>query len=148
MSRHSNHVYWTPERPESLAGLARRGRHCRSIASEFAIGPDVRSVVTEGAEQEAIRAPRHDGRGNSGGSGVGRNRKAFGEKLLGTGAVHALNSVSPARVALLVAALAPGILGRSPGCTAGYPARFAALTRWACTIGWSGVFVTRLTGLC
>ena len=75
----------------------------------------MRSVVTEGAEQEAIRALRHDGPGNSGGPGVGRDRKAFGEKLLGTGAVDTLDPVSPARVALLAAALAASVLRRPIG---------------------------------
>jgi hypothetical protein len=72
-------------------------------------------VVTEGAEQDAIRALRHDGRGNRGGAGVGRDRKALGEKLLSTGAVRALDPVSPARVALIVAALAASVLRRPPG---------------------------------
>jgi hypothetical protein len=86
-------------------------------------------MVTEGAEQEAIRAPRHDGRRNRGGAGVGRDRKGLREKLLGTGAVHALDSVSPARVALLAAALAASVLWRAPGRTARNVARVAALAR-------------------
>jgi hypothetical protein len=84
------------------------------MANDLAIGPDVRSVMTEGAEQKAIRAPRHDGRGNCGGAGVGRDRKAFGQKMRGAGAVHALDPVSPARVALIVAALAASVLRNAP----------------------------------
>ena len=72
-------------------------------------------MVTECAEQEAIRAPRHDGRGNGGGAGVGRDRKAFRQKMRGAGAVHALDLVSPAHVALIGAALAAGVLWKSPG---------------------------------
>jgi hypothetical protein len=86
-------------------------------------------MVTEGAEQEAIRTPRHDGRGNGGGAGVGRDRKGLRKKLLGTGAVHALDPVSPARVALLAAALAASVLRRAPGRTPGNVARVAALAR-------------------
>jgi len=72
-------------------------------------------VVTERAEQEAIWVPRHDRRWNGGCAAMGCDRKAFGQKLLGTGAVHVLDPVSPARVALLVAALAASVLGKSPG---------------------------------
>jgi len=72
-------------------------------------------VVTERAEQEAIWMPRYDRCWNGGGAAVGRDRKTFGQKLLGTGAVHALDPVSPARVALLVAALAASVLGNTPG---------------------------------
>jgi hypothetical protein len=70
--------------------------------------------MTEGAEQKAIYLPCHDGRGNCGGAGVGRNRKAFGQKMRGAGAVHALNPVSPARVAMIVAALAASVWRKSP----------------------------------
>jgi hypothetical protein len=71
--------------------------------------------MTEGAEQKAIRAPRHDGRGNGGGAGVRRDRKAFRQIMRGAGAVDALDSVSPARVALIVAALTASVLRGSPG---------------------------------
>jgi hypothetical protein len=72
-------------------------------------------VVTERAEQEAIWALRHDRRWNGGGAGVGRDWKALGQTLLGTGAVDALDPVSPDRVALIVATLAASVLGKSPG---------------------------------
>jgi hypothetical protein len=118
-----------------------------SIANELAVRPDVRSVVTEGAEQETIRAPRHNRCRNRGGAGVGRDGKGLGQQSRGESAVHALDPVSPARVALLVAALAASVLRRSPGRTASNVARVAALTRWIFTIGCSESFVARLTGL-
>ena len=147
MFRHSNGVSESRNGCGPLPGLARYGRQRGFVAGVLAIGPDVWSVMTERAEQDAIRALRHDGRGNRRRAGMGRDRKAFGEKPLGTGAIHALDPVSPARVALLVGALAASVLWMSPGRTTGRPTRFAKLTRWTSMIGRSGVFVTRLTGL-
>jgi hypothetical protein len=104
-------------------------------------------VVAESAEKEAIGASRHDGRGNGGGAGVGRDRKALGQSVLGAGAVHALDPVSPARVALLVAALPASVLRRSPRRTARHVARFAALARRTLRIGSSSSFFSGLIGL-
>jgi hypothetical protein len=104
-------------------------------------------VVTEGAEEEAIRAPRHDGRGNGGGAGVGRDREGLGQCVLGASAVHALDPVSPAREALLVAALPASVLRRSPRRTARNVARFTALARRTLGIGMSWSFFSGLTGL-
>jgi len=104
-------------------------------------------MMAEGTEEEAIGAPRHDGRGHSCGAGVGRNRKGLGQSVLGTGAVHALDPVSPSRVALLVAALAASVLRRSPRRTARNVARFTALARRTLRIGSSWSLVSGLTGL-
>jgi hypothetical protein len=146
LSRHPKRFYWSRERLGSLREFAHCGGHSGS-ADELAIGPDVRSVVTEIAEKDATRAPRDNGCRNSGGAGVGCDGKGLGEKLLSAGTVHALDHVSPARVALLVTALAASVLRRSPGRTASNVARVAALTRWIFTIGCSESFVARLTGL-
>src|SRR5688500_18737434 len=99
-------------------------------------------MMAKRAEEKAIGAPRHDGHGNGGGASVGRDRKVLGQSVLGAGAVHALDPVSPARVALLVAALAACVLRRSPRRTARNVARFAALARRTLRIGSSRSLVS------
>jgi hypothetical protein len=107
----------------------------------------VRFVVTEIAEKDATGAPRHNRCRNGGGTGVGRHGKDLGEKMLGAGAVHALGSISPARIALLVTAPAASVWRRSLGRTARSLARVAALTRRIFTIGSSWSVVTHMARL-
>jgi hypothetical protein len=77
---------------------------------------------------------------------VGCDRKVFRKKLLGADTKDALDSVSPARVALLIGALTAIVLGRSPRGTARNVARLGALERWTFIVGRSGSFFARLTG--
>ena len=75
---------------------------------------------------------------------MGRDRKRFRKKLLGAGTQDALESVSPARVALFIGALTAIVLGWSPRRTAGNAAGLDALARWT-LVGRRGFFLARLT---
>ena len=103
-------------------------------------------MVTEGAEQESIRAPRHDAGGNGSGASVGCDRKDFRKKLLGAGTEDALGPVCPARVTLLIGTLATIVLRWSPGRTSRTVTGFGALARRSCTVDRSRSYVTLLTG--
>ncbi|HLL50557.1 MAG TPA: hypothetical protein VK356_07800, partial [Thermomicrobiales bacterium] len=99
------------------------------IFDNLPIGPGVRSVVAEGAEQEAIGSARYDARGNGGSAGVGLDGERRREKLHATAAIVALDSVSPPGVPLIVTALAPGVLrGTSRECAS------ARSTAWFSTL--------------
>ena len=53
--------------------------------------------MTERAEQDGIRAPGHDGRGNGGDATVGRDWKGFGQRLRGAGQyARSISSPQPA----------------------------------------------------
>jgi hypothetical protein len=76
-------------------------------------------MVAEGAEQENVRPARHYGGGNGGGASTGLDGKRCREGMLGTAAIRVLESITPARVALVVAAPTPRILRSSPGGCSG-----------------------------